>query len=205
MKKILTIGVAVFTFSAAFSQDAPTTDTKIFSIGPTVGFGHTGIRNTDEIDQFKAYWNAGIILNYSTSEHVGFAANVLWSREGGLVERSSDGIQSDLTLQYIRVPLKFAYFFGEFKNDFRPKVTIGPTFGFLVDAHNDMEDTGRSDVMDFYEAFDFGMNASLGFNWKLAENMWLNTDLGYYTGFRAIRSNQYNSNFGLNVGIAFGL
>lgn len=203
MKKILTIAVAIFTFSAAFSQE--TENTRIFSIGPTVGFGHTGIRNTDEIDQFKPYWNAGILMNYSTSAHVGFAANILWSREGGQVERSSDGMQDDLTLQYIRVPLKFAYFFGEFKNDFRPKFTIGPSFGFLVDAQDDNENVGRSNVMSSYENFDFGGNASVGFNWKLATNMWLNADLNYYTGFRAIRSNQYNSNFGLNLGVAFGL
>ena len=90
MKKILTIAAAVFAFSAVFAQDTP--ETRVLSIGPSVGFGHTGIRNTDPVDQFKPYWNAGIIINYSTSEHVGFAANVLWSREGALVERNSDSL-----------------------------------------------------------------------------------------------------------------
>lgn len=205
MKKILTIAAAVFTLSAAFSQEDAGKGNKTFSIGPSVGFGHTGIRNTDGIDLFKPSWSAGVIINYSTTLHIGFAADILYSREGGLVERRSDGQQTDLTLQYIRVPLKFAYFFGEFEDNMRPKITIGPSIGFLMDADSDVEGVGSSDVKSFYESFDLGVNASIGFNWKLATNIWLNTDLNYYTGFMPIRYEQYNSNFGLKVGLAFGI
>lgn len=203
MKTILTVAAALFTFSVAFSQEEPRNKTKTFSIGPAVGFGHTGIRKTAGTDVFKPSWSAGVILNYSTSEHIGLAADVLWSVEGGRVE--SGGFENDLTLQYIRVPLKFVYFFGDFANDLRPKITLGPSLGFLIDASNDMGSTGTSDVTSFYEKFDIGLNASLGFNWKLGTNIWLNTDLNYYTGFIAIRGDDYNSNFGLRVGVAFGL
>lgn len=203
MKKILTMVAALFTLSAAFSQEEPRKNIKTFSIGPSVGFGHTGIRKTSGIDVFKPSWSAGLIINYSTSEHVGFAADVLWSLEGGRVQ--SGGIESDLTLQYIRVPLKFVYFFGEFEDDFRPKITVGPSLGFLLDASNDIDSSGVTNVTSYYETFDVGLNASIGFNWKLSTNLWLNTDLNYYTGFMAIRGNQYNSNFGLKVGLAFGL
>lgn len=197
------IAAVIVSYSTAFSQDAPGQNTKIFSIGPSVGFGHTGIRNTVGTDIFKPSWSAGLILNYSTSEHVGFAADVLWSLEGARVENGDSEI--DLTMQYIRVPLKFAYFFGEFEDDFRPKITVGPSLGFLLDAESDVDSTGITDVTSNYETFDIGLNASIGFNLKLADNMWLNTDLNYYTGFTQIRTNQYNSNFGLRVGLAFGL
>lgn len=206
MKQILTIVVAFSTFSTAFSQGEPGEATKIFSIGPSVGFGHTGVRNTDGVDLFKPSWSAGVILNYSTSEHVGFAGDILWSMEGALVEDEDNGMETDLTLQYIRVPLKFAYFFGEFADDFRPKVTIGPSMGILIDAESDPEEGDRTDVMSSYQNFDIGLNASVGFNWKLAENLWFNTDFNYYTGFTPIHfADQYNTNYGLRVGLAFGL
>jgi hypothetical protein len=203
MKKILIIAAAIFTFSAAFSQEGSGNATQTLSIGPALGFGHTGIRNTAGKDMFKPSWSAGLIVNYSTSEHVGFAADVLYSREGALVE--SNGRETDLTLQYIRVPLKFAYFFGAFEDDFRPKVTIGPSMGFLLDAESDVEGVGTSNVTSSYKTFDIGLNASAGFNLKVGDNMWLNTDLNYYTGFIPIRANQYNSNLGLKLGLAFGL
>jgi hypothetical protein len=203
MKKILTMAAALFTFSVAFSQGEPANDTKTFSIGPAVGFGHTGLRKTTGTDVFKPSWSAGVILNYSTSENIGIAADVLWSVEGARVEIGDN--ENDLTLQYIRVPLKFVYFFGDFEDDFRPKITVGPSLGFLIDASNDMDSTGTTDVTSFYEKFDIGLNASLGFNWKLGTNMWLNTDLNYYTGFIPVRGDDYNSNFGIRVGLAFGL
>lgn len=203
MKKIITMAAAVFTFSAIFSQEELGKATKTFSLGPSVGFGHTGIRNTSGTDIFKPSWSAGLILNYSTNKHIGFAADVLYSLEGGRIE--SNDVEIDLTLQYIRVPLKAVYFFGAAENDFRPKVTLGPSLAYLIDANSDVEDVGTTDVTSAYERFDIGLNASLGFNWKLATKIWLNTDLNYYTGFIGIRPNQYNSNFGLKVGVAFGL
>ena len=205
MKKILTMALAIMTFPTAFSQVEPGTPTSTFSIGPSMGFGHTGIRNTSGTDIFKGNWNAGIIINYSTMKHTGLSADILWSMEGGRVK--SGGYETDLSLQYIRVPLRFAYYFGDFEDNFRPKITIGPSMGFLLNATSDSNapGTSRADVTTSYNRFDIGGIASLGFNLKLAQNIWLNADFNYYTGFRSIRTNQYNSNFGLRMGVAFGL
>jgi outer membrane protein W len=205
MKKILMIVVAILTFAAAFAQENPEKKNKTLSIGPSVGFGHTGIRNTSGTDIFKPSWSAGLIFNYSSLKHLGFSADVLWSMEGGRVE--SAGSTNDLTLQYIRIPLKAVYYFGGFEDNFRPKITVGPSMGFLIDGVSDTDVEGGSkvNVKSFYEKFDIGLNASIGFNLKLVRNIWLNTDFNYYTGLTAIRGNQYNSNFGVKVGVAFGL
>jgi hypothetical protein len=202
MKRILTIAAAVFACSAAFSQD-DSGDEKTFSIGPSVGFGHSMVRNSAGTDLFKPSWSAGLIFNYSTTEHVAFAGDVLWSVEGSRVQNNNR--ETDLTLQYIRVPLKFAYFFGGFEDRFRPKLTIGPSFGFLLDAVFDDEVVGKTDVTSFYGAIDIGLNASAGFNLKVGGNMWLNADLNYYHGFMDIRIDRYNTNLGLKLGLAFGI
>lgn len=203
MKKILIMAAVLLISPAVFSQDAPAETNKTFSIGPSVGFGHTGIRNTVGTDIFKPSWRAGIILNYSSRNHVGFAADVLWSLEGSKVQ--DNGFEADLSMHYIRVPLKFAYYFGDFEDDFRPKITVGPSMGFLLKADGYVEGLESVDVTDNYEKFDIGVAASIGFNWKLATNIWLNTDFNYYTAFTSVLNSQYNSNFGLQLGVAFGL
>jgi outer membrane protein W len=203
MKKILIMTALLLINSAVFSQDAPAKPIKTLSLGPSVGFGHTGIRNTVGTDIFKPSWSAGLIFNYSSRKHVGFSADVLWSMEGARIE--TGGMEADLTLQYIRVPLKVVYYFGEFEDNFRPKVTLGPSMGFLLFADSDVENLENVEQTNLYNVFDIGLNASLGFNWKLATNIWLNTDFNYYTGFTTIRFNQYNSNFGVKLGVAFGL
>ena len=199
------MAVAIITCSAAFSQETPGDATSTFSIGPAIGFGHTGVRSTSGTDVFKPNWNAGIILNYSKMKHMGMAADILWSMEGARVQ--SGGYETELTMQYIRVPLKVAFFFGDFEDSFRPKITIGPSMGFLLSATSDSDapDASKTDVTGFYNTFDIGGTASIGFNLELADNIWLNTDFNYYTGFRPIRGSQYNSNFGLRAGVAFGL
>ncbi len=203
MKKILIMAAVLLISPTVFSQDAPEKTTKTLSLGPSVGFGHTGLRNTVGTDIFKPSWRAGIILNYSSRKHVGFAADVLWSMEGSKVE--TDDFNADLTIHYIRVPLKFAYYFGDFEDNFRPKITVGPSMGFLLKADGYVAGLESVDVTDNYEKFDIGVAASLGFNWKLATNIWLNTDFNYYTAFTPVRDSQYNSNFGLQLGVAFGL
>lgn len=203
MKKILIMTALLLINSAVFSQDAPAKPIKTLSIGPSVGFGHTGIRNTVGTDIFKPSWRAGVILNYSSHKHVGFAADVLWSMEGGRVK--DEGVQSEISMHYIRVPLKFAYYFGDFEDNFRPKITVGPSMGFLLKATGHVSGLGSVDVTDNYEKFDIGVAASIGFNWKLATNIWLNTDFNYYTAFTEVSNNQHNSNFGLQLGVAFGL
>ena len=203
MKRILIIAAALFTNATAFSQEDSRGGNNTFSMGPSVGVGHTGVRNTVGTAMFKPAWSAGLIFNYSSSQHIGISADVLWSFEGGLTDYI--GTESDLDLEYIRIPLKFVYYFGSFEDDFRPKLTIGPSMGFLLNADSYVEGFGTTDVTSMYEMFDIGLNASAGLNWKIQNNVWLNADLNYYTGFTAIRADHYNNNLGLKIGMAFGL
>jgi hypothetical protein len=92
-------------------------------------------------------------------------------------------------------------FFRGMEADFRPKFTIGPSFGFLVSE----SDPYGAKVWPF----DSGINASLGFNYRLSHALWLNTDINFYQGLMDVRKNsgvlERNGNIGLNLGLAFGL
>lgn len=202
------ITLALFAASCfAFTARSQAENGTIFSIGPSVGIAQTWIRNTPQDAVFKPGFSAGITTMYSAREHFGVGLDLLYSLEGGRFE-SSD-VTTDINLQYFRVPLKFAYFFGDLDQNFRPKIAIGPTFGWLIDGNGTVEtDAGTTDVdiSNQFEVFDIGMNANLGFNLKLRERMWLNADIIYNHGFYDITADEnYNSNLGIRAGLAFGI
>ena len=103
MKKVMII---VATLGIGIISKAQT-----FSIGPTVGFGHSWITNSAGDSKFNPAWNAGIAAVYSTNSHWGIGADVKYSAEGNKVEQL--GITNTINTNYVRVPLKAIYFFGK--------------------------------------------------------------------------------------------
>lgn len=216
MKK--TIFTILF-IAAAFSITA-----QKISIGPTAGFGHSWLTNYNSVDvRFNPSWNAGISFIYSTKKNFGFGADVKYSVEGNKINYigigPADGpvtVTRTSYLNYIRVPLKFIYFFGKHTNVIRPKLYAGPSFGFLTGGHIVEEESGtkyKSDSKDYYKSFDVGFTAAAGLNFRLAPATWLNTDVAYYNGFPNIsktnsnnyNKNTYNRNVQINISLLVGL
>ena len=74
-------------------------------------------------------------------------------------------------------------------------------------------DPGESvDVKDSFNTVDVGAHIGAGLNIRLAERIWLNTDITYYQGFVDVSNDDVtgetesnlNGNVALNVGVAFG-
>ncbi len=197
MKKLVILGCFLLANTFAYSQDALTPKTSKFSIGPTVGFGHSYIMPYHS--EFFPSWNVGLTSTYAPYEHFGIGLDVRYSAEGARL-KIEDGTRTS-EINYIRVPVKAIIFFRSYEDDFRPKLTVGPSFGFMVSES------------DPYDAkvwpFDAGVNASLGFNYRLKSAIWLNTDINFYQGLTDVRKEsgvqERNGNIGLNLGIAFGL
>lgn len=221
MKKlILAFGI----FISANALNAQT-----FSIGPSVGFGHSwlsenltvpaGTTTVKGDKQFNESYNAGISLAYSTKESWGFGMDIKYAREGGKYEFDVSGTKYELDAQvnYLRIPLRATYYLREWGDGIRPKVSLGPNLGFLLNAENEVKGNGTTntnDIKDDIKSFDFGMQGALGCNFRLASNTWLNTDVVYNHGFTKINKNDAsalgagdikNRNIGLNVGVLFGL
>ena len=197
MKKSIILGCMLLLSVSAFSQDALTPKNSKFSIGPTFGFGHSYIMPYRS--EFFPSWNVGLTSIYAPYEHFGVGLDVRYSAEGARLKIEGGTRTSEIN--YIRVPVKAIVFFRSWEDDFRPKLTVGPSFGFLVSEK------------DPYDAkvwpFDAGVNASLGFNYRLRSAIWLNTDINFYQGLTDVRKEsgvqERNGNIGLNLGIAFGL
>src|SRR5688500_18910708 len=102
------------------------------SIGPTAGVGHSW--NNAEVGTadkaFHTYYNIGAKLVYSFVTRWGISGDIKFSSEGQTVKTS--GAKLSARANYIRVPLHGIYFFGKFGDRVRPKISVGPSFGFLV-------------------------------------------------------------------------
>ncbi len=210
MKKVFVLAAIVFVAGSLNAQH--------ISLGPTAGFGHSWLRVEDRPDgldnKFHSSYNFGAKFVYSIVEHWGVSADAKFSSEGGTF-KGLDGLdEGDLTYRanYIRVPIQAAYFFGSLGDKVRPKVSIGPSFGFLVGgkAKADVNGGGTetiADIKDLFESFDLGGVVNAGANFKLSGNMWLNADLGYYHGFTNANKDDdqtiKNSNLTINVGLLF--
>ncbi|HEY8397266.1 MAG TPA: porin family protein [Flavihumibacter sp.] len=183
------------------------------SIGGTAGFGHTWLSDADN-SKYQPAGNLGLTLTYSTQSNWGFGADLKWSIEGG---KSSTGNTTNTTrLDYMRIPLRAIYFFGDRGNALRPKIFAGPSFGLLIGGKNEATTnigganvTVETKAKDFAKSFDVGIGAGVGFNYRLVDRTWLNADIGYYHGLIDVIEDpnieQRNRNIGINVGITVGI
>jgi len=129
MKKSLLIAGFLLTGFIAYSQDKTAIKTKAFSIGPSGGLGHSFMYPYITRGMFLGS-NLGVMSIYAPWEHWGIGLDVRYSMEGSKT-RSLEGPR-ETDLDYVRVPIKGIYFFKHQEDDLRPKITLGPSLGFLA-------------------------------------------------------------------------
>lgn len=201
MKKISLLLSAFFVSLTVFSQNnndiipsKPIRQSK-FSLGIKGGVGHSYIAPYRDY-AFNLSGNVGLSAVVSPWTNWGIGIDAFYSSEGATF-KSSD-LEFAQQLDYIRIPLKGIYFFRDYEQDFRPKVTFGPSLGILINEKNSVNAS----------ALDLGGNVSLGFNYRLVRAVWLNADLNYYQGFTDVYANNsakdLNGNIRLDLGVSFG-
>lgn len=197
MKQLMLSVAAVIAFTCSYAQ-------MNISIGPNAGFGHTWMSGTGD-NRYQPAGNFGLALVYSHNNHVGLGVDLKYSIEGGKKEFANIDLVN--RLNYIRIPIKGIYFFRDYGASFRPKISLGPSFGFLVGGKQEIGSIER-DAKDLFKSVDVGLLGSVGFHYNLVTNTWLHFDVSYYNGFsdvsEASETNK-NRNIGVNLGVAFGL
>jgi len=178
------------------------------TFGRAFSFGHTFITDKNTSSQFLFSLTGGLSITYADNEHYGYAADIVYSTEGGKSKFSigGDDIITKTKLSYIRVPLKYIIFLGEYGDPIRPKIMFGPSFAFLVLADTDKENT----ISDF-NRFDMGLHIGFGANKIICDRIWLNTDITYTQGIIDITKNtnlnneiNLNGNIRLNISLLLG-
>jgi hypothetical protein len=190
------------------------------SLGPVIGLGGSWVSNVSGDKNFKFAPALGVGLVYSRNDHFGIGAQLLVSHEGYSTEYTmANGHKEELQINpvYLRLPVQFTYFFGNYGDRVRPKIYAGPSIAVKVDevyhytASNLNPTEGNYTSGNMFRTFDAGLTAGLGANIRIGKLMWLNTDIGYYHGLVDVIENDAANNFNanrnlrLNVGLMWGL
>jgi outer membrane protein W len=181
------------------------------SIGFTAGFGHSWTNIETIADKrFHPAYNIGGKMVYSFQSHWGVSADVKFSSEGTTVGADADN-KTVARANYIRVPLQGIYFFGKYGDRIRPKISLGPSFGFFAGGKtktyvND-DEVSSFKTKDAVKGLDLGATVAGGLNMRIARATWLNADVAYYLGFANIAEtgDAKNRNIGINIGVTFPL
>src|SRR5690349_17697127 len=124
MKKLFIVLLFLSTAFLSRSQN--------ISIGVTGGFGHAWSNLETSADKrFHPAYNLGAKIVYSFQSHWGVSGDLKYSGEGSTYGADGDN-KTVVRANYIRVPLQGIYFFGEYGDRIRPKISLGPSFGFFV-------------------------------------------------------------------------
>lgn len=197
MKNLLT-GIFLLTVVSLHAQ-------KNVAIGPIAGFGHSSLSGEGD-NKYKPYGEFGAQLIYSTNSHLGLGANLQYSIEGGKKEFGSTTYET--RLNYLRIPVKLIYFFNDYGDKIRPKISAGPSLGLLLGGKQTIGSL-ESGVKDDFKKGDIGIVVSAGLNYRLIPNTWLTLDLDYYNGFADVSKTDaqtnHNRNIGIHLGLAFGI
>ena len=173
-----------------------------FSIGPRAGVNFSNVSNVDNSKSLTGL-ALGLTSTYSINETTGLTMDALYSKEG-----YQDGI-NDVKFSYLQIPLYFDVFFGDLGERFRPKVYAGIVPGFQLNAKVNDEVVDN----DQFKTFNLALSGGLGFNYRAASRIWINTDLRSYLGLMDIRDQAGDdggdkralNNIQLSLGLAYGL
>jgi len=219
MKKIIILIAILTSFTARMYG-------QTWTVGPKVGVNITSLSNLDDIKS-RVGFTAGGFLVYSFIENFGVGLDAMYSMEGAKYESefgdANDMIRfsSKLDLNYLRFNVPVTYFFRTKQENFRPKIYAGPSIAFLLSAKNKTEVISSSDesllghetdtdVKDNFKGTDFGALVGAGFNYKLAEAIWLNVDAAYHIGATDISEDTEQEDpvktrgFTFTAGVGFG-
>ena len=174
---------------------------ETFSIGPRFGVNFANVSNVSN-SKSRAGLVFGATSTYSLSETSGISADILYSQEG---YKTAGG--TEVKLDYLQIPLYFNVFFGKLGQAFRPKVYAGVSPGFLLKA-----DSNGQDISDSSNKVVLNLTGGLGFNYRLADRVWLNVDGRSFLGLSDISKDEFQTNdkraarnLQLSAGVSFGL
>jgi outer membrane protein W len=197
MRSYTITALALFVSAISFAQEADQ-----MSLGPRLGVNISNVSNQDDTKS-KLGLVGGLTFTYSFTETSGLTIDLLYSGEGF---EAANG--DKVSLNYLQLPIYYNVFFGELGSAFRPKVYAGIAPAFLLSAKS--EDV---DIKEFQNSINFSVLGGLGFNYRLSDRVWLNTDLRAFIGLTDVRDKDFrftdetvaSRNIQISLGVAYGL
>lgn len=196
-----TLMVAVLlTPPAAFAQQR-------FSAGPRVGVNLANYLGGNGPNSGLAGFTAGAFVMYSSLNHFGISADLLYAQKGGKVQMPDTYKQQ---INYLDIPIALRYFLKR-RGGFRPNLYVGPTISVKLKATQIQEATGiKQDISSQVNALDLGVMAGFQLNFRgIGPHQHILIDGRYTLGlpetFVRPDLNRHNSVLTLVVGYSFGV
>ena len=204
MKKQLTTILAAVTFISLALSFPCTAQERMWNFGAETGVSVSKYGQDAELNDFKSGAIGGLFVTYYIKNSFGITTKVLYAQKGALLQ-SSDNKQ---TLNYIEMPVIGRFFLNQ-KGNLRPNIFVGPSFGIMRSAANKIGNDERVEVgsyKPYYNTFDFGVTGGMGFDFKVAHDLYFVVDGRYTHGLSDITKAAgvvNNNSFGLTAGLSF--
>ncbi|QJW88144.1 PorT family protein [Spirosoma taeanense] len=194
-----------------------------FSAGPRVGLNLSTLRGDVNGYKLTPGLVAGAFLMYSSLNHFGISADVLYSQRGGKFSGVDPGnipVEFKQQINYIEIPVALRYFLT-LDGAFRPNIFFGPSLALPMSAKRinakrggiDQSDGTNSDA---FKNADLGVLAGFQLNWPgFGQRQRFLVDARYTLGLGDVTSlpiaggtglqNIKNSTITLTLGYGFGV
>ena len=105
MRKCILLIIIIIATNACVSA-------QYVTFGRAFSFGHAYITDKNASQQFLFSLTGGLSISYADNEHYGYAADIVYSTEGGKSKYNIGGadFNTKTKLSYIRMPLKYIIF-----------------------------------------------------------------------------------------------
>jgi hypothetical protein len=191
-----------------------------FSAGPRLGLNLSNYWGNADGMKFKPGLTAGGFLMYSSLNHFGISADVLYSQRG--TRFNNNAIKFTQRVNYLEIPVVARYFLT-LSGNFRPNVFIGPSLGIKLNAkrvNGEILSSGsfpliNGDNNNDFSNLDFGATGGFQLNWGVGNRQRFLIDARYNLGLTDVqtnlpniwgrRSSLQNSTFTLALGYGFGV
>ena len=203
--------LATTCFTTSFAQQR-------FSAGPRVGFVYSTFAGDAPNYSFRPGISAGAFLMYSSLNHFGISADVLYSQRGAKSEATvippfGGPVQQTFKqrINYLEIPVALRYFLT-LKGNFRPNVYFGPALAFKLNAQHSQTTTGNI-VTSGYEStsefrpIDLGILAGFQLNWPgfgTAQRFLIDARYTYGLADITVDNNARVNNSAVTVSLGYG-
>ncbi|RRA99266.1 PorT family protein [Larkinella rosea] len=185
-----------------------------WSAGPRLGVNVSSLYGSnDNYYNAKVGLVAGGFVSYSSINHFGISADVLYSQRGAKYDNPGDRSSHVQHLNYLEIPVVARYYLN-LSGNFRPNFFIGPSLGVLMGAKrtksiNQGTAYPDSDTKDEFETVDLGGTAGFQANFKVKSRQRFLIDARYTLGLTNVSKNATpwfgNSTFSFTLGYSFGV
>lgn len=190
-----------------------------FSAGPRLGLNMSNYWGNADNMSFKPGLTAGAFLMYSSLNHFGISADVLYAQRGA--KFADNRYRFTQHVNYLEIPVVARYFLT-LAGNFRPNIFVGPSLGIKLNAKRTNGEiiTGpatpvNADNTADFNSLDLGATGGLQLNWGVGNRQRFLIDARYTLGLSNVQSNLpnlwgpnnslRNSAITLTLGYGFGI